>query len=834
MTNNSAPKEIFLTIHGHFYQPPRENPWLEAIELQDSALPFHDWNERICKECYNPNSVSRIVDNKNRILDIVNNYEYMSFNFGPTLLSWLEEFAPLTYERIIKADIESISNHNGHGNALAQVYNHIIMPLANYHDKDTQVKWGIRDFEYRFGRKPEGMWLAETAVDDETLKVLIDNGIKFTILSPYQALKMKKSSAKEWEDVSWGNIDPARSYKYTLKCDPTKSIDLFFYDGAISRSVAFDELLTDGNKFIKRLKEGVSEDRDYAQLVNIATDGESYGHHTKFGDMALSYVLKIKAEDEGFKITNYAEYLDKYKSDYDVDIKQESSWSCFHGVGRWKEDCGCSTGGHPGWNQKWREHLRSALDYLRDRLAEVFEKEGPKYFNKDVWEVRNNYIEVILDRSYSKIKAFQKDNFKPDLTEEEKVKGMDLLEIQRQSLLMFTSCGWFFSEISGIETVQIMKYAARALQLAAGFSSENYEEKFLSILSRAKSNIEEFGTGKDIYERFVKPSVVTSKQIACLWAVSSLYQDFEDEEDVYCYNVKRNDYKRVSKGNSNFVIGNIEIRSRVTLQRSNLVFALMQYAGGDFHCAIKEFSNNTEYQELKTSLIKTFMVSPMTEIIRALDEKFGKEYFTLKDIFIEERKKILQILLKDTLTKFADTYREMYDLGKGSIYHMQNLGLEIPNEFKISAGYALSKRFNDLLENSDGFVEENIIQQIVDINHEAKKINIEIDKSPTNKNFSRRIIVNLKRLTKSFELQQAIAIIELFDIIEKLDLQIDIAEAQNIYYNRIYHRIGDILGKDSAKTTEKELRFIQTLLAIGEHLNINVEFYRAKLLKLRL
>lgn len=832
MATQNTNKEKFLTIHGHFYQPPRENPWLEAVELQDSALPFHDWNERICKECYNPNSVSRIVDNKNRILDIVNNYAYMSFNFGPTLLSWMEEFAPLTYERIIKADIESISERNGHGNALAQVYNHIIMPLANYHDKDTQVKWGIKDFEYRFGRKPEGMWLAETAVDDETLKVLIENNIKFTILSPYQALKIKKSNSKEWQDVSWGNIDPARSYKYTLKSDPKKSIDLFFYDGAISRSVAFDELLTDGNKFIKRLKEGVSETRDYTQLVNIATDGESYGHHTKFGDMALSYVLKIKAEDEGFKITNYGEYLENHKSDYEVDIKQASSWSCFHGVGRWKEDCGCSTGGHPGWNQKWREPLRNALDYLRDELAKIFETEGKKYFNKNVWDVRNCYIEVILDRTHSKIKAFQKEHFNPDLTEEEKVKGMELLEIQRQALLMYTSCGWFFSEISGIETVQIMKYAARALQLVAGFTSENFEAKFLEILSGAKSNIEEFGTGKDIYEKFVKPSVVTSKQIACLWAISSLYQDFEDEEDVYCYTVNRNDYKRVSKGNSNFIIGNIEIKSRVTLQKSNLVFALMQYAGGDFHCAIKEFSDTSEYQELKISLIKTFMLSPMTEIIRALDEKFGKEYFTLKDIFIEERKKILQILLKDTLTKFADNYREMYDQGKGSIYHMQNLGLEIPNEFKISAGYALSKRFNDLLENSDGFVEENIIQQIVDINYEAKKMNIQIDKSQTNKNFSKRVIINLNRLTKSFEIQQAIAIMELFEIIEKLDLQIDIAEAQNIYYNKIYHRIGDILGKDNAKTTEKEIRFVHTLLSIGEHLNINVEFYKVKLLKL--
>lgn len=824
--------EKFLTIHGHFYQPPRENPWLEAIELQDSALPFHDWNERICKECYNPNSVSRIVDNKNQILDIVNNYQYMSFNFGPTLLSWMEEFAPLTYERIIKADIDSISEHSGHGNAIAQVYNHMIMPLANAHDKETQVKWGIRDFEYRFGRKPEGIWLAETAVDDATLKVLVDNGIKFTILSPYQALKIRKTGDKEWQDVSWGNIDPARSYKYTLKGDSKKSIALFFYDGAISKSVAFDELLKDGNRFIKRLKEGVSETRNYPQLVNIATDGESYGHHTKFGDMALSYVLKIKAEDEGFKITNYAEYLDKYESDYEVDIKQASSWSCFHGVGRWKEDCGCSTGGHPGWNQKWREPLRNALDYLRDELAKVFEAEGPKYFNDNPWTIRNKYIDVILDRNYVTIRKFQKENFKPDLTEEQKVKGMELLEIQRQAMLMYTSCGWFFSEISGIETVQIMKYAARAMQLVARFTNEDFETHFKDILSQAKSNIAEFGTGKDIYERFVKPSVVTAKQIACLWAISSLYQDFEDEEDVYCYTVKRHSYQKVQKGSSNFLVGHIEISSKVTLQKADLMFALMQYAGGDFHCAIKEFSNDAEFNELQATLIKTFALNPITEIIRTLDEKFGKEYFTLKDIFIEERKKILQILLKDQLEKFGNTYKEMYDQGKGSIYHMQNLGLEIPKEFKISAEYALSHRYNDLLAGSDGFVEAPIVQQIKDINFEAKRMNIAIDKTPSNKNFAKRIITNLNRLTKSFEIQQADTIIELFEIVEKLDLQIDISEAQNIYYNKIYHRIGDIIENNEKEPRDKDIKFIKLLLNIGEKLNINVGFYKSKLEKL--
>lgn len=826
--------DIFLTIHGHFYQPPRENPWLEAIELQDSALPFHDWNERINKECYNPNSVSKIVDSRNRILDVVNNYEYMSYNFGPTLLSWMEQFAPLTYERIIKADIESIPEHSGHGNALAQVYNHIIMPLANEEDKQTQVKWGIRDFEYRFGRKPEGMWLAETAVDDDTLRVLEENGIKFTILSPYQAAKFRQKGDKEWTDVSWGNIDPARSYRYYIKSAPGKYIDLFFYDGAISRSVAFDELLKDGNKFSKRLKEGVSDCRDFPQLINIATDGESYGHHTKFGDMALAYVLKIKAKDEGFTITNYGEYLEKYRSDCEVDIKQASSWSCFHGVGRWKEDCGCSTGGHPGWNQKWRKPLRDALDYLRDELLSIYEEQGKKYFNTDIWEVRNRYVDIILDRGDMNVKKFQKENFLPNLSDEDKVKAMELLEIQRQSMLMYTSCGWFFSEISGIETVQIMKYAARAMQLAAKFTDKNIEEHFLNILAEAKSNIPEHGTGKDIFERFVKPSIVTAKQIASLWALSSLYQDFEDEEDVYCYTITKKAYKKVHKGTSTFIIGHIEVQSKITLQKSNLIFALMQYSGGDFHCAIKEYSDEAEFNKIKTELIKTYLMNTLTEIIRALDEYFGKEYFTLKDIFIEERRKILQILLKGKLEKFAQTYQEMYDEGKGAIYNLQGLGLKIPDEFKISAGYALSHKFNDIVAHSGGFLESDLIQQAMDINFEARKMDVTLDKKTSNAIFSKKILQNMNRLVHSFEIQQADVLLEIFDTIEKLELQVDISEAQNIYFAKIYHKIGDIIENGVSSKRSNNKKFIEMLLDIGTKLNINTEFYQKKLDKLLL
>ena len=811
-------KDVFLTIHGHFYQPPRENPWLEAIEVQESAAPCHDWNERVCKECYNPNSVSKIVDDKNRVLDVVNNYEYMSFNFGPTLLSWMEEFAPLTYERIIKADITSIKEHSGHGNAIAQVYNHMIMPLANERDKQTQVKWGIKDFEYRFGRLPEGMWLAETAVDDDTLRVLAENGIKFTILSPYQAQKIKKNGDKEWMDVSWGNIDPARSYRYNIKSAPGKYIDLFFYDGAISRSVAFDELLKDGNKFVSRLCDGVSDLRDYPQLINIATDGESYGHHTKFGDMGLSYAYKLKVENEGFKVTNYGEYLEKHKSDWLVDIKPVSSWSCFHGVGRWCEDCGCSTGGHPGWSQKWRKPLREALDYLRDETVTIYKNHAKKYF-KNPKDARDNYISIILDRSETNVKKYQEEFFLPELEPEMKVKAMKLLEIQRQAMLMYTSCGWFFSEISGIETVQIMKYAARVIQLLKDFSRKDFETPFLEILSEAQSNIPEFGNGKDIFERFVRPSIVTPKQIACLWAVSSLYRDVDDEEMVYCYKIKQNSYKKISKADSQLVIGNIEVESQITLERKNIIFALLQFSDGNFHCAIAGYTD--DYMDIRKDLIQVYMSSPITGILRAIDKYFGEEYFTLKDIFIEARQKLLKTLLKDKLASFANTYETLYNEGKGSVYQLCSLGLETPIEFKLAAQYVLTKQFNALFEHVK-YPTIDAIQKGMDICHEAKSLGVDIDKTDTNQKFSRKIAQSVSRLASSLEIQQAESTLELLGHISDLDLQVDISDAQSIYFGKIVTSFSDII-KNLDYRLDKDL--ISLLFEVGKRLNINTEYY---------
>lgn len=827
-------KNIYLTIHGHFYQPPRENPWLETIEVQDSANPYHDWNARVVAECYTPNSVSKIVTQENKIMDIVNNYSYISFNFGPTLLSWMEQYSPYSYQRIIKADVESISQNNGHGNAIAQVYNHIIMPLANKNDKYTQILWGIKDFQYRFGRKPEGMWLAETACDDATMEALVDCGIKFTILSPYQAKAFRKLNSKEnWQDVSWGNIDPARAYRYYIKSDKSKYIDLFFYDGSISKSVAFDELLTDGNKFISRLKDGVSPARDYNQLVHIATDGESYGHHTKFGDMALAYVLKVRAKDEGFIITNYANYLEQEPPKYEVDIKDVSAWSCAHGVGRWCDDCGCSTGGGYGWNQKWRKPLREGLDYVRDELIKIFEKHGTLYF-KDIWATRNDYIDVVLNRSKTSISAFLKKHQKHKLDKNEISKALKLMEIQRQAMLMYTSCGWFFSEISGLETTQIMKYALRAMQLAGSFSSKDIETGFLTILSKAQSNIHGFGSGKDVYERFVKPSSVSIKQIAALWAISSTHTNFEDNSSLYCYNVKKHFYKHISNGTTGFSVGRIEIESKITLEKSDFFFASLQFPEGDFHCAIKRYDDTENIAELSKNLIDTYTSKPTTEIIRLLDKIFGSEYFTLKDILIEDRSNILLTSLKGKLSKFSNNYRDVYNDGKSSILQLIALGINVPQEYKLAAQYTLSNDFNELFANCPNIIDEDIIQKAVEIINEADLFKIDIDKTPTNERFSQEIQKTIYNFVKNFEIHRLDKILKLFENAGKLHLKVDIAEAQNMYFNKIYMKFTKLLDSvlESNDNIEEVRDFLFSLLVLGEYLNINTEFYKSSILKL--
>ncbi len=468
----------YICIHGHFYQPPRENPWLEKVERQDSAFPYHDWNERITAECYSPNAYSRILDSKQCIVDIVSNYSNMSFNFGATLLSWLERHKPRLYALILESDRISQKKFSGHGSAIAQAHNHMILPLANSRDKQTQIVWGIKDFEHRFQRKPEGMWLPETAVDTESLELLAAHGIAFTILSPFQAAKVKKIGEANWMDVSGGRVDS--QLPFLCRLPSGKSIAIFFYSGSIAQEVAFAGLLNNGAAFAERLVSSFPKERENESLLcHIATDGETYGHHHRFGDMALAYCFEHISSKGLAKITIYGEFLEMFPPLWEVEIVENSSWSCVHGVERWRADCGCRIGEHAGWHQKWREKLRLSFDWLRDQSAAVFERESAGYL-KNPWEARDEYIQLILDRSQPSVDQFLKKISKKILSSGDRVKILKLLESQRHTLLMYTSCGWFFDELSRIETIQVIQYAARCVQLIKEICGTDLEQEFVS------------------------------------------------------------------------------------------------------------------------------------------------------------------------------------------------------------------------------------------------------------------------------------------------------------------------------------------------------------------
>lgn len=487
----------YFCLHGHFYQPPRENPWLETIEHQDSAHPYHDWNEKIAEECYIPNAKARILNDKNEVISVINNYEKISFNFGPTLISWIKAKKPTLLHAIQAADRESMKRL-GHGNALAQAYSHMILPLANERDKFTQIYWGMQSFIATYSRQPEGLWLPETAVDTPTLEILASLGIKYTILSPHQAAQIRKFDNDQWQDVTHEKINPKMPYLYKLPSG--KSIAIFFFDGPLSQSIAFDQTQHIGNHLENILPSIYSSSNDIpAELVNIATDGETFGHHHPFGDMGLAYLLHLIENNPQIELTNYSQYLAMYPPTYEVKIIENSSWSCIHGVERWKSNCGCKTGPHPEWQQEWRTGLRNALDNLRDKLIPIFEIETKKYYH-DPWQLRNDYIEVIENRCEDNLKSFlakhSLDNNSPNMPT-----LLKWLELQRYTMLMYTSCGWFFEEISGLETTQILKYAARVLQLAAELGIKDLENSFLEILSSAVSNIVDFKNGREIFEK---------------------------------------------------------------------------------------------------------------------------------------------------------------------------------------------------------------------------------------------------------------------------------------------------------------------------------------------
>jgi alpha-amylase/alpha-mannosidase (GH57 family) len=678
--------ERFICIHGHFYQPPRENPWLEEVEVQDSARPYHDWNARVTAECYAPNSASRVLDANQRITAITNNYARISFNVGPTLMAWMERADPEVYARIVDADRESRAHHGGHGNAIAQVYNHMILPLATRRDKETQVAWGIADFRHRFSREPEGMWLPETAVDTETLEVLAAHGILFTILAPHQAARIRPLAGGDWTDVQGAKVDPRRAYLCRLPSGGT--ITLFFYDGPIARAVAFEGLLNSGETFADRLAQGIAADREEPQLVHIATDGESYGHHHRFGEMALAYALRLAEERGQARLTNYGEYLAHHPPEYEVQIAEPTSWSCTHGIERWRANCGCRAG-HPGWNQEWRGPLRTALDWLRDRLAPVFERQGGRYL-RDPWPARDAYIDVVLARTPEATEAFLAVHGLPDLDADGRVEALRLLEMQRHAMLMYTSCGWFFDELSGIETVQVIKYAARAVQLAGHFG-ERLEEEFVSRLAAAKSNLREWGDGARVYQRAVRRSIVTLPRVVAHHAISSLFEAYGEEERLFSYTVRRSDARRESSGGHQLETGLVAVASRITGETADAAYAVLHLGGHDFQCGVRMGAPPEWYEELRAELVDAFLKQGSSAALRMMDDRFGGTLFSLPDLFLEERRKILDLLIAERLSRFEGAYTSLYEEARPLLAFMRDSDVPIPPAFLAAADNTLTR-----------------------------------------------------------------------------------------------------------------------------------------------
>jgi len=725
----APPANRYVCVHGHFYQPPRENPWLETVEVQDSAAPYHDWNDRISAECYAPNGASRITNRKNEIVRIVNNYARMSFNFGPTLLKWMADKAPRTYRMILDADRASAQHYSGHGSALAQVYNHIIMPLASRRDAITQIRWGIADFEHRFGRRPEGMWLAETAVNRSVLDLMAAEGIKFTILAPHQCAHIRPiateppstnnqqpTTSNTWQPTPNATVDPTRPY--TVPLDEGRSIAVFFYDGPTSRSIAFEGLLNSGEAFGSRLLDGFhppsANTPARPELSHVATDGESYGHHHKYGEMALSYAMHWIEDNGHAKLTNYGEFLEKFPPQWEAEVVEDTSWSCVHGVERWRSNCGCN-GGKPGWNQLWRAPLREALDLLRDSTAPLAEGLA-KGLLTDLWAARDAYIDIVLDRSPASKDRFFARHATHVLTPEERITALELLELERHTQLMYTSCGWFFDEISGIETIQIIAYAGRVLQLAAklfGQPGTDIEQQFLTILARAKSNLPEIGDGAELYRNYVSGVRIGLEQVGAHYAISSIFRSYPEDGELFCFDLHRDAQESMNSGSGKIALGRAHIRSRITEETEEICYAVLHLGDQNLSAAVRRYTATepadvAAFAAFSNDVRTAVRRANLPEIIRLIDRFFGTLAYSLTSLFADEQQRILRTILDRTLAEMEDSLRKIYEDHASLLRFLTESGMAAPPALAIAANFALNASLRRAFE-ADNFDAADIV-----------------------------------------------------------------------------------------------------------------------------
>jgi len=846
---------VYVTVHGHFYQPPRENPYLDTIERQPSAAPFHDWNERIHHECYRPNAFARVLNERSEVIGIVNNYEYLSFNIGPTLMSWLERYDVEVYQRILEADRKSRDRLNGHGNAIAQAYNHMILPLANERDKYTQIRWGKEDFRSRFGRDPEGMWLAETAVDYPTLEVLIAEGLKFIVLAPSQAERCRviptdEQPVTQWHEVGGSQIDPTRPYRCFLADD--RYIDIFFYDGPISRDMGFNDVLSDSHNFAGRIGQAVRGDHRPAQLISVATDGETFGHHKGGTEKCLAYAFTKEFAYRGWTVTNFAHYLSINPPTWEVVLKPVTAWSCAHGVERWQDDCGCGGGGL--WHQKWRRPLRDALDWLRDKLIKVYEDTGRQFF-RDPWAARDEYIQVMRDRCAENVENFLARHRTRKLTAAEQIDALRLLEMQRHALLMYTSCGWFFEEISRPEGVQILRYAARALELAGDVVGVQLEKCFVKRLALAPSNVDCFKDGAAVYRQLVVSAQISFKQVAAHYAISSLFTSYARQQRVYCYDAQQLDYQIQRMGSLTLAVGQLRLVSEITWESAHLVFAVLHLGGWDFHCCIQPFAGRRAYSKLKDKVFYSLNQASAAHAILAMHQMFGDESFSLQSLFAEERHRIMGLLSRETLTRLDQLYTQVYRDNYGVLMAFHRDELPVPQELQVAAEIALSNRALTAIKaldsaSSDPQLVLCHLAELEAIATEANHMRCQLkirDGKPTLEKLILRSLWQMLHDTNPDTLSADINFIRrLIEVGNQLNLGLSLAQCQELYFNCLQPRIeplfqqamqaqlssennGESAVANGTSKTDCNTIQLRQLLQLGEKLAVDVSFWLSQL-----
>ncbi|MBI2854804.1 MAG: DUF3536 domain-containing protein [Chloroflexi bacterium] len=807
--------EKYICIHGHFYQPPRENPWLDAVEAQDSAYPYHDWNKRVTAECYAPNSAARILGSDDRIEQIVNNYLKISFNFGPTILYWLEKNSPAVYRAILEADKDSRKRFSGHGSAIAQAYNHMIMPLANRRDKITQIVWGLKDFESRFQRPAEAMWLPETAVDLETLDIMAENGLRYTILSPYQASRIRTKGDGPWRDVQNGRIDPTMAYE--LRLPSGRKLDLFFYDGPVSFAVAFERLLANGERFAARLMNAFSGTRDWPQLVHIATDGETYGHHHRHGDMALAYALHHIESSKLARLTNYGEYLEKHPPTHEVEILSNTSWSCAHGVERWRSNCGCNVGAGPGWNQEWRAPLRQAMDWLRDELALRFEKKGLEFL-ADPWAARNDYVAVINDRSTQSLKRFLGRHSARALNEPDKTSILKLMELQRNAMLMFTSCGWFFNDVSGTEATQVMQYAERALQLGVDLFGDRLEAGYLRILERAKSNLPEHENGRRIFEKWVKPAAVNLSKVGAHYAFTSIFKAYPEREKVYCYRVDRDDPHHLQIGQAVMVAGKIKVTSDITLESANLAFAAAYLGDHNINGGVIPLPGEGPYRSAVAELSEAFSKADFSGVVRAMDTHFSGADYSLASLFKDDQNEIVRRLIRPHTDDAEAAYRRVYQDHIPLMRFLSHLGSPPPAALHLAGEYILGVDLRRALQN-------DLTDQakIHDLLEEAKTWRAKLDAAGlgyaaglTLEHMADEFQASPEDLRLLTELEAAAG------MARQLPFEVDFWKPQNIYYG-LMHSHYPIMRARASEGNKEAATWVDLFRSLGDKLRVKAE-----------